>query len=183
MNESSESPQGLADGLVDAYKLAKRQDVRQGTIDPSSMQRLNKLLASNVGQITYRLEFRIEDELCVIVGEFDGWLTLRCQRCVKPFKYVVGKKTFSVSPVATDAEAKNLPKDYEPVLMYNGRVDVHELVEDELILALPIVAMHDRGSVNCKQDAETEYVQQEAEHPFSVLQTLKLNKNEPTGRG
>ena len=55
-------------------------------------------------------------------------------------------------------------------------------MEDELILALPIVAMHDVGALECKKsiDISIEQIEdsvQKLNQPFSILRTLKLSKN------
>jgi uncharacterized protein len=173
MNDSSDS----TSGLVDPHKMAKRQQVLQGNIAVRVMQRANKLLANEHGQMLYTLDFANDvDGLCVIQGELSGELTLFCHRCMRPFIRNVSVN-FTVSPVANDQAAKVLPEAYEPVIMCEGKIDTLELFEDELILALPIVAMHEVGDLNCTQTtAAAEQVAQEEENPFQILQTLKVNK-------
>jgi len=59
---------------------------------------------------------------------------------------------------------------------HNGNIDSFELVEDELILALPMFAYHADGECEIKQPkAETEQVEvtEKKDNPFAVLQQLK----------
>jgi uncharacterized protein len=74
-------------------------------------------------------------------------------------------------------KAKHLPKHYEPAIMdHNGNIDPWELVEDELILALPMFAYHVNGECEIKQPkADTEQVEvtEKDDNPFAVLQQLK----------
>lgn len=161
-------------GLIDPYKMAKRHLTLQDKVAVASLHRANKLLASDEGEVAYSFDFSMDpEELCVINGELHGLLTMCCQRCLKNFKREVHCE-FVVSPVNNDAEAKLLPSGYEPVIVQDGKFDILELLEDELILGLPIVAAHEADELDCKQSIEI--MEQEVNRPFQVLRTLQLNK-------
>lgn len=161
-------------GLVDPYKMAKRHMTLQDKVAVVNLQRANKLLASDAGNVEYKFDFSTDlEDLCVIHGELHGLLTMCCQRCLKNFKREV-RCEFSVSPVKDDAEAKLLPSCYEPIILEDSKFDVLELLEDELILGLPIVAAHDDNELDCIQSIEI--VEQEVNRPFQILHTLQLNK-------
>lgn len=166
-------------GLVDPYKIAKRHLTLEDKVAVANLLRANKLLASDEGEVTYGFDFSMDSEdLCVINGELHGLLTMCCQRCLKNFKHEVHCK-FVVSPVNNDAEAKLLPSGYEPVIVQDGKIDILELLEDELILGLPIVAAHDVDELDCEQSIGI--MEQEVNRPFQVLRTLQLNKkSQPT---
>ncbi len=162
-------------GLVEPYKMAKVEQALEGELALSSMPRVGKLLASDQGSLAYKIDFAIDGHgLCVISGELHGLMNVRCQRCLRTFNHQVGC-TFMVSPVKDDLGAKELPDDYEPVVLVDGKVSLPELIEDEIILAMPIVAMHAVTDSACiQQEVETE-TQVEPKNPFQVLQALKLN--------
>lgn len=161
-------------GLIDPYKMAKRHMSLQDKVAISSLCRASKILASDDGEVSYRVTFSIDSEdLCVIDGAIRGIVTMCCQRCLQLFKRELHCK-FTVSPVQNDAAAKMLPSYYEPVVTQNGKLDPLELLEDELILDLPIVAIHDSNDLDCRQSMEVET--QEVNRPFQVLRTLQLNK-------
>lgn len=163
-------------GLVEPYKMAAKQQVLDGELALSSMLRVSKGLASQQGNLAYKLGFLTDQQgLCVISGELHGLLNVRCQRCMQTFNQIVGC-TFAVSPVKDDMAAKDLPDEYEPVILVDGKVDLPELIEDELILAMPIVAMHAENDSACIQpQVETQQAQAELKNPFQVLQALKFN--------
>jgi uncharacterized protein len=73
-------------------------------------------------------------------------------------------------------EAGSLPETLDPVLVENGRINLKDLIEDELLLALPQVAMHPIGEcvsqVPEQPPAGDESVR---ENPFAVLAELKRN--------
>lgn len=67
-----------------------------------------------------------------------------CQRCLQPVALDLAvQRAFRF--VADEATAEALDAESEDdVLALPRRLDLHELVEDELLLALPLVPMHER---------------------------------------
>jgi uncharacterized protein len=68
--------------------------------------------------------------------------------------------------------AGELPDDVEPMLSENGEVSPLAIVEDELMLALPDVAMHE----TCSPPADAAPKATGPSNPFAVLKTLKDRK-------
>lgn len=172
-------------GLVDPYKMAALHRTLIGECEVVSMGRVCKLLASTQGKLTYSVSFSFdEDNLCVIAGDLKGELMLYCQRCLQMFAYNI-VCDFTVSPVVDDNAGKALPSSYEPVMLIGGKINLLDLLEDEVILALPQVPMHDLdtslGRQQCKATVSSDDVaeEQELNNPFQVLQKLKLNKSGP----
>lgn len=168
--------------FIDPYKMAKRHESMQDSIAVALLPRVKNLLAAEVGEVKYQLAFGVDSEgFSFIDGKLSGFLTFRCQRCLQAFEQDLSCG-FTVSPVANDSEAKLLPSAYEPVLLQDGKLDPVELLEDELILALPLVAMHAVDAPQCKKpidvsiEEETESKMSEVNQPFGILRSLKLNK-------
>jgi uncharacterized protein len=76
----------------------------------------------------------------------------------------------------TDTE-EELPETFEPVEVNDhGEVDLLQLIEDELILSLPIVALHAEENCSVGPDDMTFGIiepEQERKNPFEVLKELK----------
>lgn len=158
----------------DPFKLASMHRALDGTVVVSDLLRASKLLASEQGALEYHISFDTDvDKVCVISGEMHGILTLCCQRCLQSYTYNVTCE-FAVSPVHDESAAKQLPSSYEPVLLVDGKVDILELLEDELILTLPQVPMH--APSECAANIEQSEAQ-EMNQPFQILQQLKLKSN------
>ncbi|MCX8650351.1 23S rRNA accumulation protein YceD [Gilliamella sp. B2776] len=127
--------------------------------------------------ITCSLSFYFDEQkLCVITIDAKMTLELICQRCFKPFiteVHVMNK----FSPVKSDAQAETLPEHYEPVLMNEfGEVDILALLEDEIILSLPIAPVH--YSKHCEvSEADMVFgdipTENEKPNPFAILVSLK----------
>jgi uncharacterized protein len=66
----------------------------------------------------------------------------------------------------------------EDVLAFAGRMDMRELMEDELLLAMPLVPRHPVCPQPLPMAAGQEAVPEERPNPFAVLAALK-KKGEP----
>lgn len=165
-------------GFLDPYRMAKSGQTLVDKVAVADLSRASKLSDSGKGEVNYQLEFSNDTEgYCVISGKLDTILTVRCQRCLKEFQAKVASE-FVVSPVRNDEEAKALPDMYEAVYIADSKIYPMELIEDELILAVPIVPLHDLGSIDCVEITATAAQSEErgSRNPFQVLQNLNVNK-------
>lgn len=106
-------------------------------------------------------------------------LPMQCQRCLTPvLETVQAERSFRF--VADEATAAALDDEAEEdILVINRDFDALALVEDELILALPLVPLHEV----CPQEMPMSAVDPEFEevsarpNPFGVLAGLKTGKS------
>jgi uncharacterized protein len=112
------------------------------------------MLASNAGEIRYEIDgmhdARGRPALRV---KLRGVLQLRCQRCLEPMRFDVDSDSTLVL-AATQAEIDADPTDANAPdrLLAVGEVPVRDVIEDELILALPYAPRHE----GCEVDADGE---------------------------
>jgi uncharacterized protein len=114
-----------------------------------------------------------------ITGYVKADLKLECQRCMQPVVISVASD-MDVVVVEGYEEAKLLADDIEPLLAGEQRIRLNEIVEDELLLALPQVPMHQKDECKAAYENYAGSVEQaanEAEenkaNPFAVLKDLK----------
>jgi uncharacterized protein len=116
-------------------------------------------------------------------GEPELWLTLQarttawltCQRCLQPLAEALAIDR-RIRFVRGEAEAEALDAESEDdVLALARSLDLRELIEDELLLALPLVPRHDRCPRPLPVDAQAAAapVAEPDAHPFAVLKGLK----------
>lgn len=160
--------------VVDPFKLAKKHVELEGMIALASLGRAKQFLAAEHGDISYLIGFFLDgDQRCVITGKLQAVFSVVCDRCSRSFEQEL-QTDFVCSPVYDDAEAKELPSEYEPVIITDGKLDLNQLIEDEFILAQPIVPKHKLGSQDCVEIANTEV--ETKNNPFEMLQNLKVKK-------
>jgi uncharacterized protein len=111
--------------------------------------------------------------------EAQAEVTLQCQRCLQAMRQPIAVDRWFQFVDSEDEAARLDEESEEDVLAASARFDLLELLEDELILALPIVPRHD----DCPQPlpwsgeqptSETEV----APNPFAALAALR---RPPTG--
>lgn len=122
------------------------------------------------------------DQLWLHLGAH-GIAWLSCQRCLQPLAEPLQVQT-SIRFMRDEAEAERLDAEVEyDVLALPRALDLRELIEDELLLALPLVPRHDRCPQPLAARAGEALPQEpfdgpEAPHPFATLSALK---NPPKG--
>jgi uncharacterized protein len=129
---------------LDPIKLAKQQSRLSGELPLSMCNRLQDIddQANHVAQVD--LQFGQDDSrLYFIKGELKATVNLQCQRCNAPMQYTIDT-SFALSPVTSEERAKTLSERYDPVFMNDEVIDIHAMIEDEILLALPMVPKHEQ---------------------------------------
>ncbi|PPE71275.1 DUF177 domain-containing protein [Caldimonas thermodepolymerans] len=113
-------------------------------------------------------------------------VALECQRCLQPVEEALEvERSFRFVHGEAEAEAQDSDSE-EDVLALTRALDLRELVEDELILALPIVPRHDACPVPLPMAAEDDpepeapaesEARPEQPNPFAVLAQLKKGRS------
>lgn len=165
---------------VDISKSAQKRLDYDGIITVKQLERLVDATEGVKSDVEVKLSFDVDAQgLKILTGEAAVEVDLECQRCWHVFSHRCEIK-FIYSPIFNEDQESNLPDAYEPALADgNGEVNLIHLIEDELILALPQVAMHD--DVDCKVDAENMVfgeipLADERPNPFAVLKNVKAKK-------
>ncbi len=151
-----------------------------GRVPLSTFTRLAGLLADTEGDCRYEIEFgRDLSGLATVDLVAEAQLPLVCQRSLERFLLPVSVRQ-RLGLVADDAEESALPAEVEPALVGpDGALHPLELVEDELILAVPAFPVMP-GSVEVEavwNDAAAEADEdQPRTNPFAALVALKGRK-------
>lgn len=139
----------------------------------SAMSRLAGSLADTAGECSFTLEFG-HDALQVPFVELsiDAGLPLVCQRSLERFVFPV-TTVQRLGLIRDESDEAALPPGYEPLLVpEDGLLRPVDLVEDELVLALPVVPLApDSAPVERTWSAGEEELQ--AASPFAALASLK----------
>ena len=131
--------------LPDLMAMAERQGVLEGDIALADLGRLKGLLSSSDGTARARITLRRgHDELLLMDLECEAALELTCQRCLEPVTYKVNEKTeFAVAE--TEESLAILPRGTELIALDGDRFQPASVIEDELIVSLPLVPRHGDG--------------------------------------
>jgi uncharacterized protein len=166
---------------LDVARAAADGAVLSGRCPVSALERLadGTVLADDDSAVAWTARF---ERRPVRGGEPEVWLALQagarvwreCQRCLQPVALELAVDR-SLRFVADEATAAALDAESEvDVLAMGRRFDLLELVEDELLLALPLVPMHDTCPVPLGPPEPAADAGPEAPaRPFAALAALK----------
>lgn len=175
----------MTDSTTDAHALEVMAFCRQGGSlagrwPLAAMTRLGSSLLGAPGDAT--VDWQVTGSLLPVTGgEAEVWLhlqagttvSLQCQRCLQAMDDAITvDRRFRF--VRTEAEALKLDEASEDdVLVLEPRLDMGTLLEDELILGLPIVPMHGQCPEPLRPMKDDTLLDDAAPHPFAALAVLR----------
>ncbi len=168
---------------VNPFRLVEQRKILVGTILLSRLPRIQELLCAekdDAAEVNVTLSFdRTEMGLPIISGEIEAQLDLSCQRCLSKLAHSF-TSSVNVNLVITDEQAERVQGEgYESYLVEEERLFLQDFIEDEILLALPLSAMHeqcdaDRPYIEALPEDELDLVEEDKQdNPFATLNKLK----------
>lgn len=164
---------------VDPAKAAQKRLDYDGIIQASILKRLEESVEGVKRDAQVSLSFGLDEQrLVVISGKANVEVELECQRCNEVFTHEC-EVSFTYTPCYSEKSEEEAPEEYDLVDPNEyGEIDLIKLVEDEFILNLPQIAMHE--AADCSVDSDNlvfgeipEEIVEEKPNPFDVLKNLK----------
>ena len=158
---------------IDGFEFASAGATREGVWPLKDLPRLRDVLASDEGEVAYEVSgVRDERGRPALRLRVRGTLMLRCQRCLEPLAFEVQTDETLVL-AATLAEIHAEPADAQaPDRVVAGKeMPLRELVEDELLLAVPYAPRHE----SCRAAGTRQQPQKVL--PFAGLRGLMRDKH------
>lgn len=129
------------DFLIRPERLAAKPTVWAGTFAPGDLDRLADSLAGPEGELRYRITAALDPQRRKVVScIIEGFVFLTCQTSLEAFRHEVSIKDRLVL-VDNEAELPAITEesDTEDYLVADEPLDIRDLVEDAVLLALPMV--------------------------------------------
>ncbi|MCK4840347.1 MAG: DUF177 domain-containing protein [Methylococcales bacterium] len=163
--------------VIEPLGFAERGKRLVGALKVSEFIRLSGELLDNSGVVEIDFSFDKEGRLAIVSGEIKANLNLQCQSCLGQFVLSINRQ-FKLGLVSSMEQADRLASDCEPLILNNKKISLNELVEDELLLALPDFPRHEYECSEMSKGKELEVnndeqQQMNSNNPFSVLAELK----------
>ncbi len=160
--------------IIDPIRLVKAQALLEGELDLGAMERLSVALHEASGSVNYSLDFKTDLQGChCIEGVIKATLAMTCQRCMGLVRVPLSCRCL-LAIIQTIEQAEELPAYYEPLVVAEEKISLIQLIEDELLLALPIAPVHsvEECPVKVKVKANTDLI--EKKNPFAELSKLQV---------
>ena len=166
---------------VDTRKAFLQEGKISGEVSLDRMPRFQDSLANKAGTVHVELSFDLnESKRRIISGHLQAEVEVVCQRCLEPTAIALADD-IKLALVKDEAAAEGLDSGLDPWICEDHKLDVAALVEEQLLLCMPLVSYHQSGEcisrknyVAGQQNAGGEGQSNRAvENPFSVLKSLK----------
>ena len=162
---------------IDPLGFAQKGLSLRGSLPLSAMPRLVKLLEKGNSWVEVAMVFDIDEMGTPYMrGDFKASVSILCERCMQVMQLDIDTSCL-LAILMGEQEASNLSDQYEPwVLEDSGFVPLNTIVEDELILSLPLVPKHEQMCLSDTSWQSNEVDLAEAVSPFSALKNLKIKR-------
>jgi len=170
---------------LDALRLFARDGSITATLPFARLHRFAEQLLDSDGSVAVNLHFgHDEEQRPLLSGSLRTEVKISCQRCMEPLELEL-ECDVALLALASDDEVQALHSTdtaLDAVIMHaDTGFDVLAVIEDELLLSLPVVAVHEESDCSAALNAfrrkqeEAERAEEVAQNPFAVLAQLKRN--------
>lgn len=159
------------DPVIHPERICERPIVFAGRIDLEAFPRLEESLANRDAELDYTVTARLDKQRRKVVScIIEGFVFLTCQTTLEAFRHGI---SIDDRLVLVDDESQLPPieeeSDAEDYLVADGPLDVLDLVEDAVLLALPMVprkpGLDEAQPAGKREDPK--------QSPFAALASLK----------
>ncbi len=160
---------------MDVQQFARAHETLTGSTTLAALERLAAECSSDARQVAlaWKLDGTVDGEgACWLTVEVDTAVPRQCQRCLEDV--IIDVRSVSRFRLVFPGETWNdedLEDDSFEALEVDGPLDVSALVEDEVLLCLPPIALHE----SCEAPGVPEGGNSGRPSPFAVLGELKRN--------
>lgn len=184
MSPSGKASHGHLPATIDPIQLAERGARLTGTLPLKGMSRLAQTALAGSGDVFVDLAFeRGEGENVLLMhGRLQTRLRVTCQRCLEAMDLELEAAPWLVL-LRPDPRRVPQEEDEPDTLVVDKPLALNALVEDELLLALPMVPMHEpsRCAARARATADSRAGELKPDEkggpsPFSMLRKLKTTK-------
>ena len=160
--------------VIDSLEFARRHGTLSGRLELNTLPRLTEVLFDASGSLDYEVSGETAGGEAFLAVRLEGALPLTCQRCLGElvFALSVHSRMMLVEPGSAwpdDGQVGGLEDEACDAIEASRELDLTPLLEEEILLALPIAPRHERCEppVAVKDSKEAS--------PFAQLARLKRN--------
>ena len=137
---------------ADVRKVFLQEQEISGSVPLTNLVKLKGVLNSDNGRLFVNLRFyKNKYGQRIIAGKLRAAIEVLCQRCLQPLEQLI-EDDINLAVIDREEDANGLEEKYDPWVCKEHKLSLSDLVEEQLILALPIVSLHD--DPNCLEKLE-----------------------------
>ena len=154
--------------VIDGLEFARTGGKLQGDWPLADFPRLRDSLLGNSGSLKYELRGVPEEQgRPALKLRIEGTLQLVCQRCLGALEFPFRiENTLVLAETQAEIDAEPIEAEGPERIVAGREMPVHDLIEDELLLAIPIAPRHEHCAERPAPTAGT------TQSPFAGLRGL-----------
>ncbi|MGC2049230.1 MAG: YceD family protein [Gallionella sp.] len=168
-----------ARSFIDSLDFASNRREISGEVPVAELQRLHDLLENQQGKLAYSIRGGVDDQGSPYLDmNVNGRFQVRCQRCLEGMDFPVQLETRLMLRDQASLDTEELlagqpghEQEFDSILA-DAHLDVLGMLEDEILLSLPIAPRHEQGACQVAGGGNMHQVQR---RPFAELAKLKRN--------
>ncbi len=162
--------------VVDSVQFARQHGDVHRSVAIAELERLASMVSAAEADFDVRLEgFEDTERRPCLRLQISGRVPLVCQRCLEPLTLeIAANRSFVLAHREQDLPDLSEEDDEIESLLADGKLNALALVEDEILLQIPMAPMHEEGSCVPPESAAD---RRETGSAFGVLGTLMNTKD------
>ncbi len=167
---------------IDPIRASSKKLDYHGIVDTKDLKRIQELVSSVSDDVVADVSFYKDlSGINVIAGTAKVKVKLPCQRCGEDFELDLCCE-FKYSPDEKLIKELDLADDFDCVELNSfGEINLYDIIEDELILSLPLIAKHSEKECPATEMLESKSGDGQDEegtyNPFAILGDLIKDRN------
>ncbi len=158
--------------FIDPVLYAEQRRETVGRMPVKGLARLAELLENNSGDVTVDFAFEKKGRIATVHGVIKAELALVCQNCLKRLDWRIDIPV-NLAVVSSQEQADRLAEEFDPLWLEDSRLALKDIVEDEILLALPDFPKHLEQCLEVKPVQRQPQAATRSDNPFSILAQLK----------
>ncbi|MBU0655593.1 MAG: DUF177 domain-containing protein [Gammaproteobacteria bacterium] len=173
---------------VNPFRLVEQKKCMTGLVLLKQMPRLAEVALAETGDFEVELEFtRSISRLPMIKGHVRGIVVQECQHCLQPVEIAIDNP-IQVALTTFESDERPEQEGLEAWLVEDDRLFIQDFIEDEILLALPLVARHEQcepvreliealpSEIAATQASQEDDAPEGKKNPFAVLKDWKTTE-------
>lgn len=152
---------------INPIKFGQKQISLSGSYPVEYFPRIKDITED---EVMINLDFFIENNhIPCLKGKAIINAKLVCQRCLNKVNIKINTK-IKLAFIKNKEQEKQLNSDFETILITSEELSLTELITDEVLISIPMIAMHKH---NCSKYENKNLSKLQKNNPFAILKQLK----------
>lgn len=161
--------------FIDPWLFARSRRILSGKYNLAQSQELSAWAKEDAPMRFYLEGYYDKENQAHLKGELNVSLELTCQRCLQTLQWQADIP-FDYLLLRSQTQEEQIEDGRETLVCANEEFDLAWFLEEEVLLAMPMIAKHEDCQLPIEQRQSAQFESANRESPFSQLKDLMNNK-------